>query len=105
MAKFLLEARYTSEGARGLAHSGGSARRTAVSKMLESVGGKLEAFYFAFGDVDAYAIFEVPDSATAAAVALAVDQGGAATTRTIALLSPEEMDSATKKSVSYQPPT
>lgn len=104
MAKYLIEARYTPEGAKGLAHSGGSARRAAVAKAVESTGGKLEAFYYAFGAVDAYVIVDLPDSATAAAFALAVSQSGAATLRTVALLTPEEMDAATKKAVSYQPP-
>lgn len=72
--------------------------------MLEGLGGKLECFYYAFGDVDAYVIAELPDSATAAAVALAVDQGGGATVKTVVLMTPEEMDQAGKKAVQYRPP-
>ena len=53
MPKYLVEARYTTEGAKGLAREGGSGRREAVQKTLKSVGGKLEAFYYAFGGVDA----------------------------------------------------
>jgi uncharacterized protein with GYD domain len=104
MSKYLLEGRYTAEGAKGLAREGGSERRTAIAKMTEGLGGKLETFYYAFGDVDVYAIVDVPDSVTAAAIALAVNQGGGATLKTIALISPEEMDKASKKSVNYRPP-
>ena len=71
--------------------------------MTETLGGKLETFYFAFGGVDAYVIVDVPDSITAAAVALAVNQTGAAAVKTVVLISPEDMDKASKKSVEYRP--
>ena len=41
-------------------------------KRVEGLGGKLETFYYAFGDVDAYVIFDAPDHVSAAALALAV---------------------------------
>jgi uncharacterized protein with GYD domain len=104
MAKYLFEARYTPEGAKGVAKEGGSGRRAAVAKMAEGVGGKLEAFYFAFGGVDAYVIVDMPDNVSAAAAALAVNQGGAASVKTVVLLAPEDMDKAAKKAVDYRPP-
>jgi uncharacterized protein with GYD domain len=104
MAKYLLEGHYTAEGAKAIAGEGGSARRAAAAKLIEGLGGKLEAFYFAFGDVDVYAIFELPDSIAAAAVALAVNQTGVVTGKTVVLIPPEDMDKATKKAVDYRPP-
>ncbi len=104
MAKYLFEAHYTSDGAKGLAREGGSGRRAALAKMAEAQGGKLESFYFAFGGVDAYVIVDCPDNVTAAAVALAVNQSGAAAVKTVVLISPEEMDKAAKKTVDYRPP-
>jgi uncharacterized protein with GYD domain len=104
MAKYLFEARYTAEGAKGVAREGGSGRRTAVAKMAEGLGGKLEAFYYAFGDVDAYVILDYPDNVTAAAAALAVNQAGTVTVKTVVLISPEDMDKVAKKSVEYRPP-
>jgi uncharacterized protein with GYD domain len=104
MTKYLFEACYTTEGAKGLAREGGSARRAAIAKMAEGLGGKLETFYYAFGDVDAYVIVDIPDNVTAAAIALAVSQGGGATLKTVILISPEEMDKAGKKAVEYRPP-
>jgi uncharacterized protein with GYD domain len=104
MAKYLFEAKYTAEGAKGVAREGGSARRAAIAKMAEGVGGKLETFYYAFGDVDAYVIVDVPDSVTAAAVALAINQTGAVTVKTVVLIPPEDMDKAGKKAVEYRPP-
>ena len=104
MAKYLFEAHYTAEGAKGIARDGGSARRSAITKMAEGLGGKVEAFYFAFGDVDAYVIIDVPDDVSAVAAALAVNQSGAATAKTVVLISPEDMDRASKKTVEYRPP-
>jgi uncharacterized protein with GYD domain len=104
MAKYLFEARYTAEGAKGVAREGGSGRRAAIAKMTEGLGGRVETFYFAFGDVDAYVIVDLPDNVTAAAAALAVSQSGAATVKTVALISPEDMDKAGKKAVEYRPP-
>jgi uncharacterized protein with GYD domain len=104
MAKYLIKANYTAEGAKGFAHDGGTARRAAVEKMLASVGGKLEAFYFAFGDTDLYVIADMPDHSAAAAVALTVAQSGKASTNTVVLLTAEEMDTASKKTVAYRPP-
>jgi uncharacterized protein with GYD domain len=104
MAKFLIEASYTVDGVRGLQSGGGSSRRDAVAKALEGVGGSLETFYFAFGSSDVYAIADVPDNATAAAVALTVNASGAVHTEMTVLLTPEEVDAAAEKSISYTPP-
>jgi uncharacterized protein with GYD domain len=104
MAKYLFEARYTAEGAKGVAREGGTGRRAAITKMTESVGGKLETFYYAFGDVDAYVIVDVPDNVSAAAVALAVNQAGTASVKTVVLIPPEDMDKAGKTAVDYRPP-
>lgn len=104
MAKYLFEARYTPEGAKGVAREGGSGRRAAIAKMTEGLGGKLETFYYAFGDVDAYVIVDLPDNVAAAAAALAVNQGGAASVKTVVLIPPEEVDKAGKKAVEYRAP-
>ncbi|MGD0642244.1 MAG: GYD domain-containing protein [Roseiarcus sp.] len=104
MPKYLFEAHYTAAGAKGVAQEGGAGRRAAIAKMAEGLGGKLETLYFAFGGVDAYVIVEAPDNVTAAAVALAVNQSGAATAKTVVLITPEEMDKAAKKIVDYRPP-
>jgi uncharacterized protein with GYD domain len=104
MAKYLVEARYTAEGAKGLAREGGTGRRAAAAKAVEGLGGKIEAFYYAFGDVDAYVIFDVPDNVSAAALSLAVGQSGGINTKTVVLITPEEMDQAGKKAVDFRPP-
>jgi uncharacterized protein with GYD domain len=104
MSKYLIEASYTAEGAKCLMKQGGTARRAVVQKMVESLGGRLDVFYFAFGEGDVYLIFDVPDNPTAAAISLAVAGTGAIRLKTIVLLTLEEMDQATKKPVHYDLP-
>jgi uncharacterized protein with GYD domain len=104
MPKYLFEAKYTAEGAKGIIKEGAGARRAAIEKAAASVGGKLECFYFAFGDVDAYVIADLPDNAAAAAMALTVGASGKASTKTVVLLTIDDADAATKKAVSYRPP-
>ncbi len=106
MPKYLIQASYTVEGTKGLlkARNGGTKRRTAVSVLMKQLGGRVEAFYYAFGDTDVYVIVEAPDNVTAAAVSLAITASGAVSLKTTPLLSPDEIDQATKKSVTYRPP-
>lgn len=104
MPKYLIQASYTTEGVKGVLKSGGSARRTAVKEMLERMDGRLEAFYYAFGEDDAFVIFDAPDNASVAAVSMAVGASGAARTKTTVLLTPEEIDQAARKNVGYRPP-
>jgi uncharacterized protein with GYD domain len=104
MPKYLFQARYSAEGAIGLAKEGGTGRRDAVKKHLEDVGGKLESMHFAFGDVDCFVIVDLPDNASAAALSLAVNESGLIASRTTVLLTPEEMDRASKKKVHFRAP-
>jgi uncharacterized protein with GYD domain len=91
MTRYLIQASYTAEGVRGLLKNGGSDRRAAVAKMIEGLGGVSECFYYAFGENDVYAIAQLPDNATAAAVSLAITASGAVTSNIVVLLTPEEM--------------
>jgi uncharacterized protein with GYD domain len=104
MAKYLIQASYTLEGAKGVAKSGGSARRAAAEELVKSVGGKLEAFYFGFGKTDAYVLCDIPDTASAVALSMAVNTSGMVNLQTIPLITPEEVDMATKKNVFYRAP-
>jgi uncharacterized protein with GYD domain len=88
----------------GVQSKGGSARREAVKETLEELGGKVEAFYFGFGDEDAYVIADMPSNEAAAAVALAVNATGGGAAKTTVLLTPEEVDAAAEQSVSYRAP-
>ncbi len=104
MAKYLIKASYTVEGTKGLLKEGGSARRAAVAQMVQGMGGKLEAFYYAFGEPDVFAIVDVPDAIAAAAASLVINSRGGAQVSTTPLITPEEIDAACKKSVTYRAP-
>ena len=102
--KFMIQASYTAEGARGLLKDGGSARRAVVQKMVEGAGGTLESFYYAYGNHDVVAISDMPDAASALALSLAVNASGAVRLSTTPLITPEEIDAASKKSMMYRAP-
>ena len=104
MPKYLLHGSYTLDGVRGLLKDGGSRRRAVVDELVKGLGGSLEAFYYAYGDSDVYVIVDIPDSVTATAVSLAINASGAVNLKTVALVTPEEVDEAVKKSVPYRPP-
>ena len=104
MAKYLVKASYTTEGARGVQSAGGTSRRDAVAKMAEGLGGRLESFYFGFGETDAYVVLDLPDNRTAAAASIAVNTSGGATSEVVVLLTPEDVDEAAKMSVDYRGP-
>ena len=104
MAKYLVVASYTNPGIKGVIAKGGTSRREAVEKMAADLGGHVESFYFGFGEGDAYVIVDLPDNVGAAAIGLAVNASGMATTRTTVLLTPEEIDRAAATSVNYIPP-
>lgn len=103
MAKYLIQGSYTTEGIKGVLKEGGSGRREAVTTALKGLGGKIESMYYAFGDTDVYVIIEAPDNITAAALAMGVAATGTVAIKTTVLLSIEEVDQATKKTLSYRP--
>jgi uncharacterized protein with GYD domain len=104
MPKFMIHGTYSYEGLKGVLKDGGSGRADAARKLAESVGGNLDSFYFGFGEADTYVICDLPDNTAAAALALAVGASGGATTKTTVLITPEEVDRATKVKVDFRAP-
>jgi uncharacterized protein with GYD domain len=104
MPRYLWQISYTTTGAQGLLSEGGTARRNAITEMVQSVGGHVEACYFAFGTTDLYVIGEVPDEVAAASLSLRTAVAGAARSHTVTLLTPEQLDEATGRAVAYRPP-
>jgi uncharacterized protein with GYD domain len=104
MPRYLVQFSYTPEGLEGVRKEGGSSRREAVRQLAESLGGKLEAYYFAFGSYDGISILDMPDHAAMIAASVIVNGSGAATAHTTVLLTPEELDDAVKRSFTYRPP-
>src|SRR5438876_7074150 len=82
-------------------------RRKAAQSYIESVGGKLHGFWYAFGNYDGYTLWEAPDNVSMAATALAIGAGGALSSlQTTVLLTVEETLAALQKasSIKYRPP-
>lgn len=82
-------------------------RREAARSYIESVGGKLHGFWYAFGEHDGWNLWEAPDNVSMAGVALAISAGGALSSfETTVLLSVEELMTALgkAKSIRYRPP-
>jgi len=102
MPKYLFAASYSVQGVQGVQREGGSARRDAVAAAVEGLGGTLDSFHFAFGETDAYVIVDLPDNESATALALSVNASGGATVTTVPLLTTEEVDAASRRSVGYR---
>ena len=107
MPRYLVQASYSSEGTAAMI-SNPADRAAVIRQLVESVGGNLEVFDFAFGDYDVVIVAELPDNVTMAALSMAVSASGVAKTiKTTPLLSVDEAIEAMQKAgqVSYQPPT
>lgn len=104
MPKFLIQARYTPEGIRGLINDSASGRRADVTAAVEAVGGKVESFYYCFGEDDAVVLIDLPGNVEAAALGLAVSSGGAVRVKTVPLLTVEEVDRALEIRTQYRNP-
>jgi len=104
MSKYLWHVSYTPEGMKGVLKEGGTSRREMVEKLAANMGGTIESFHFAFGESDAYIIGDFPSNVDVAALAMNVAAAGAVSLKTTVLLTPEEVDEATKKTVDYRPP-
>jgi uncharacterized protein with GYD domain len=104
MPKFLFIGNYAAETAKTIMATGGTARRTNLEKTISGLGGRLESMNFAFGSDDVFVIADLPDNKTAAAVALTVSGTGVSHTRTVVLLTPEELDESAKIQPAYRPP-
>jgi uncharacterized protein with GYD domain len=66
-------------------------RRNAARAYIESVGGKLHGFWYAFGEYEGYTLWEAPDNVSMAAVSFALSGGGAMSkSETTPLLTVEE---------------
>lgn len=104
MPKYLIQAAYTVEGAKGIAREGGSKRRAFIGDVIKRIGGTMEAFYFAFGETDVYVICDMPDVASVAALSLAVNGSGAVQVKTVPLIPVEEIDRAMQIQVGYRAP-
>ncbi len=104
MAHYLFRAHYTQQGIQGVLKEGAASRRKVVDEMATSLGGKVEAMYWAFGDDDVIVIVDLPGNAAAAALATRVSAAGGAGISTTVLLTAADVDAARGLNVTYRPP-
>jgi uncharacterized protein with GYD domain len=104
MPKYLAQCNYVGESEKGLLKEGGSSLRAVVENLIQSIGGTIEAFYYAFGETDLYVILDAPDNVSVATAVLTVNIMGDISVKTIVLITPEEMDEAVKRSPAYRAP-
>jgi uncharacterized protein with GYD domain len=104
MPKYLIQGSYSEEGLKGLLEEGGAKRREAAEQSIKGLGGRLEAFYYAFGNDDFVILVDLPSNVDAAALSLTANASGAVKSRMTVLITPEEVDQAAKKTVKFRPP-
>jgi uncharacterized protein with GYD domain len=104
MPKYLILGSYSDEGLKGLLKEGGSKRRDAAEQSVKGLGGRLEAFYYAFGKHDFVVIADLPGNVDATALSLTANMSGTVKSRMTVLITPEEVDQATKRTVKFRPP-
>ncbi len=104
MSKYLIESSYTAEGVRGLQKHKASGRRQAVTKVVESLEGRVEAVYFALGEYDIVVIADLPDIISATALSVGIAASGLVRAKLTALLTVEEMDRSLAKAINYRAP-
>ena len=104
MPKYLVQGSYTEQGLKGLLNEGGSKRRAVVEQLASEMGGKLEAFYFAFGSDDFVIILDLPSNIDMTATAIVAQASGTVKSRVTVLVTPEDMDRAVQRKVNFRPP-
>jgi uncharacterized protein with GYD domain len=104
MGTYLWSVSYSAEGAQGLLREGGSNRRKAIEELVSGLGGRIEGWYYAFGEYDLYVIASLPSDVEATAVSMTVAAAGAARIQTTPLMTTEQLDKAAKVSINYRAP-
>lgn len=104
MGKYLFHGSFTTDGLRGIMKDGAASRPKAIETLAASVGGKLESYYFAFGENSYFVVVDLPNDEAAAACAMTVAASGAVSNSTVKLLTPEQVDAAVKLSPTYRAP-
>ena len=102
MSKYLIQGNYVGDGVAGLRADGGAKRFAAGKAAIESVGGSLDCFYYAFGETDIFGIVDVPDASTAFNASLLINSSGAVSVTLTPLFEPSTISGG--GAGSYTPP-
>jgi uncharacterized protein with GYD domain len=104
MAKYLFQGNYVGDGLKGLLKEGGSGRRAAMEKLVQSLGGTMECVYWSAAEYGWFLITDMPDKESAASLVLTINASGFGVIHSVGLLTAEEMDQVAKKSPTYRGP-
>src|SRR5262245_66242766 len=104
MPHYLFRASYSQDGLRGLLREGAASRVGVIQALIQSLGGRMESCYWAFGADDFLMIAELPDNAAAAAAATTVGAAGAGSISTTVLLTAAEIDESRGRRGAYRAP-
>lgn len=104
MTKYLFQANYVGQGIAGLMQEGGSQRREALARAVESLGGSLESIYYAFGETNVLGVLDIPDQASALALSFMMNSTGTVDGHLTPLMTPEDVDAAVGKIPAYRAP-
>ncbi len=96
MSRYLVQAKYTESGLRGILNEGGSKRAEVIGNVIRTLGGSVESFFYALGETDVFVVINLPDHVNACAFSIATNASGAVAVKTTVLLTPEEVDEATQ---------
>ena len=102
--KYHFHAMFTPDGMKNLQKQSASAFRAGVEKFFGSAGGKLESWYFDYGESSAYGFVDYPDEVSAATAQATVNAAGLARVTYTPVLSAEDADKAFAKSLATRPP-
>jgi uncharacterized protein with GYD domain len=103
----LWTAEYSAAGAAGAMKDGGTGRKAAIEQLVASVGGTLEACYFAAinNGIGVVLIVEVPSDAASNAIVTTIMASGAVLgASTITISTADEFDAALALSPAYSAP-
>ena len=103
MAKFLFRAQCSPEGLQGVVKEGFASREDYLRGLIESLGGKTEAWYFSYGEDDVVVIIDA-EPAAALALSMAVNQSGVVRLNTTPLLTSAEVDAARSQVPQFRAP-
>ena len=103
MAKFFVRAKYSPAGIQGAVREGFAAREAYIRSLIESLGGRVESWYYAYGEDDIIVIIDAEPSAIVA-LSIAVNQSGGVAVTTTPLLTSSEMDEARARLPQYRAP-
>ena len=94
MPKYLYSGNYTAEGAAGLLRESGTARHEEARKIVTSMGGNLEAYYWCYGEKDFLMILDIPSESMAIKFSLAIGAWGGFQGKLTPIITVEQMDQA-----------